>query len=194
MSDNFKVILFATLFIYVIPLIIYILRNMGLFNNIPTAKKAQKVRDKVLGLSHELKCIIVSHGCVDFRKIDLGGLEYALFMYDLEFYRQVMQLNHSNFYIENILRTIFISMETGMQKAGNNISSGYFFNVFIKLSKTINQLPRIAEADGIDAFLSVALYLCSDECGMTTQEIAENEKMVIEIANHFEKIIRFTTT
>lgn len=162
---------------------------MGLFKNVPSSKKSKQVWDKILGLSHELKCIIVSHQCVDFRKVNLGGLEYALFMYDLEMYRQVMTRKYSGFYIEATIRTIFNSMESSMRSAGNNISGGQMFTMYVKLSNTLHQLYGLAEKNGMNGLHAVATYLCSDECGMSTQEIEENEELVIKIANHFEKIV-----
>lgn len=162
---------------------------MGLFKNVPSSKKSMLVFDKIIGLSHELKCIIVSHQCVDFRKVNLGGLEYALFMYDLEMYRQVMTQKYSGFYIEATIRTIFNSMESSMRSAGNNISGGQMFTMYVKLSNTLHQLYCLAEKDGMNGLHAVATYLCSDECGMSEAEIAENEMLILEITDHFNKII-----
>ena len=36
--------------------------------------------------------------------------------YDLEFYKQVMTIKYSNFYIETIIRTIFINFEENIRK------------------------------------------------------------------------------
>lgn len=162
---------------------------MGLFKNIPSSKKSKLIWDKIIGLSHELKCLIVSHQCVDFRKVDLGGLEYALFMYDLEMYRQVMTLKYSSFYIECTIRTIFISMENSIKRAGNNISSGQMFAMYVKLSNTLHQHYGLAVKNGTNGLHAIATYLCSNECGMSEADIAENEILIQEIANHFDKII-----
>lgn len=161
---------------------------MGLFSNVPTSKKAKAVGDKVMGFSHELKCIIVSHQCVDFSKVNLGGLEYALFMYDLDCYREAMTTKYSGFYIESIIRTIFIGMESNMRKAGNNIADGYLFNMYVKLSNSLYQVFITARKEGLDGFYAIAKYLCSDECGMNEEAIEKNSPLITEIENHFRKI------
>ncbi len=144
---------------------------MGLFTNIPTPKKAQAVGDKVLALSQELKGIILSHDCVDFTRANINGLEYVLFMYDMECYRQVMTIKHNGPYIETILRTIFITMERGNKQAGVGVSDGYLFNLFKELSNTLHQVYGVATKEGTDGLYGIAAYLCSKECLMTTDEI-----------------------
>lgn len=168
---------------------------MGLFKNkIPTAKKATEVGNKILNLSQELKSIIELQDCVDFEKVNITGLEYALFMYDLEFYKQVMTIKYSNFYIETIIRTIFINFEENIRKSGNNIQKDYMLNIYLKLSDSINKIYNIAKNQGVDEFVAVAMYLCSDECLMTEYEIEINENMIVKIAEHFRKIINLPET
>lgn len=162
---------------------------MGFLKNIPTNKKAKFAGDSVMSLSHELKSIIVAQNCVDFKTINLGGLEYALFMYDLECYRQVMTLKYSNFYIESIIRTIFLTMESNMRMSGNKISDGYLLNIFTKLSNAIHNAFSIAKNDGVDGFYGVAEYLLLDECGMSEEEIDANMDLVVKIVGHFNKIV-----
>lgn len=162
---------------------------MALFKNVPTPKKAQAVGDTVLKLSSELRNIIVSYNCVDFKKVNLGSLEYALFMYDLWCYSYVMTLKHNSFFIETTIRTVFSTMESNMKKAGNNIASGYMYNTFTKLSGSLNKTYDLAKKQGLDGFQGVAMYLCSDECGLSNEEIAENEEMICEIAKHFAKVL-----
>ena len=162
---------------------------MGLFKNVPTSKKAQIVGDKVMALSQELKEIILSYNCVDLNKISINGLEYALFMYDLECYRQLMTIKHDGFFIETTLRTIFITMESNNKRAGVPVKDGYMFDMFKKLSNSLHQVYGIAVEQGIDGLYGIAMYLCSDECGMSQEEIDQNQEMVLAVSRHFNKII-----
>lgn len=163
---------------------------MGLFNNkIPSGKKAKQIGDKVMVFSQELKNIIISHNCVDFKSVNVNGLDYALFMYDLDFYRQVMSIKYSKFYIEFIIRTIFASMERNLRNAGNRIEENYLFNTYLNLSNAFHQIYNITKKEGLDEFEAVAIYLCSDELHMSDFEISSNEELIVEIATHFKKII-----
>ena len=162
---------------------------MGLFTNLPTSKKTQQIGDKVIELSQELKEIILSYNCIDLNKVSLNGLEYALFMYDLECYRQLLTIKHNNHFIETTIRTIFNTMESNHKRIGNTFMDGYMFNIFRKLSISLNQVYNIATQQGIDGLYGVAMYLCSDECGMSEEEIDRNHEMVLAISKHFNKIV-----
>jgi len=110
-------------------------------------------------------------------------------MYDLEFYRQVMGIKYSNFYIEQTVRTIFISLEDNLRKNGNNIPKNFMFDKFIKLSNSLSKLYNISRQENMDEFFAVAMYLCSDECLLTDNEIDNNPKLIQAISDHFRKII-----
>ena len=165
---------------------------MGLFKNMPSSKKAQNIGNEVMSLSQELKQIILSYDCVDLERISLSGLEYALFMYDLECYRQLMTLKHNGFFIETTLRTIFLTMESNNRKAGVEVADGVMFNMFKKLSNSLHQVYGMAVESGLDGLYGIAMYLCSDECGMSESEINENQEMVLAISKHFNKIINLS--
>lgn len=167
---------------------------MRLFVNVPTSKKTKAVGDRIMRFSHDLKCIIVSHQCVDFQKVNLGGLEYALFMYDLDCYREAMITKYSRFYIESTIRAIFLVIEGNLRKAGNNIADGYIFNMYVKLSNSLYQIFITAKKEGLDGFYAIAKYLCSDECGMNEEAIEKNAPLITEIANHFRKIANLPAT
>lgn len=162
---------------------------MGLFKNVPTSKKAQLVGDKVMALSQELKSIILSYDCINIKEESLNGFEYALFLYDLECYRQVMTLKHNGFFIETTLRTIFITMESNNKKAGVSVADGMLFEMFKKLSNSLHYVYGQAVAQGLDGLFGIAMYLCSNECGMSDVEIAQSEDLVLSISKHFNKII-----
>ena len=162
---------------------------MGLFKNIPTSNKAQYIGNNVISLSQELKQIIISNNCVNFNKISLSTLDNVLFMYDLECYRQLMTIKHNGFFIETTLRTIFATMESNNRQAGINVSDGYLFEVFKKLSNSLHQVYGLAVNQGLDGLYGIAMYLCSNELGMSEEEINQNQDMVLEISKHFNKII-----
>ena len=162
---------------------------MGLFKNIPTSKKAQLIGDKVMALSQDLKNIILSYDCININEESLNGFEYALFMYDLECYRQVMTLKHNGFFIETTLRTIFITMESSNKRAGVNVADGMLFEMFKKLSNSLHYVYGQAVAQGLDGLFGIAMHLCSNECGMTNEEVAQNEDLVRAISKHFNQII-----
>lgn len=163
---------------------------MRLFNKkIPTSKEAQRIGDNVFRLSQELKNIIISHNCVDFSKINVDGLDYALYMYDLEFYRQVMSVKHSQFFIQVIIRTICSTFDTNIRNAGNIIRDNYFLDTYLNLSNSLRQVYNIAQQDNIDEFVGVSMYFCSNELQLTYNQIELHQKLVLDIADHFRSII-----
>ena len=162
---------------------------MGLFKNIPTSNKAQCIGNHAISLSQELKQIIISNNCVDLNKISLSTLDNVLFMYDLECYRQLMTTKHNGFFIETTLRTIFATMEFNNRQAGIDVSDGYLFEVFKKLSNSLHQVYGLAVNQGIDGLYGIAMYLCSNELGMSEEDINQNQDLVLDISKHFNKII-----
>lgn len=167
---------------------------MGIFGKkkIATNKEIDAFKEKVLNSSQQLKTIINNYHWNNKDKVNFDALDYALFMYDLDFYRQVMTLKYSKFYIEICIRTIFISLENTLRKAGNNVSDKQFFNMYVKLSNSLQQIANISLEEKVDMFLQVALYLLKDELLITNVELENNEeikKLTIEIASHFENII-----
>lgn len=162
---------------------------MGLFKNVPSAKKAKKHGDKAMALSQELKNIIISHNCVNFENVDINGLDYVLFMYDLEIYQQIMNVKYSPFYIETIVRTIFISFEENNRRAGKHVPEHYFFDIFLNVSKTISAINETAAKDNQDNLELIAIYLCGTELQMSPVSVFHNEALIKDIKKHFLKII-----
>ena len=162
---------------------------MGLFKNIPTNNKAQSIGNQVISLSQELKQIIISNNYVDWDKISSSTLDNVLFMYDLECYRQLMTIKHNSFFIETTLRTIFATMESNNKRAGINVSDGYLFEVFKNLSNSLHRVYGLAVNQGIDGLYGIAMYLCSNELGMSEEEVNQNQDIVLAISRHFNKII-----
>lgn len=148
-----------------------------------------KTLNKVFELSQELKNILVSHNCIDFDTVSSNGLDYALFMYDMDVYRQVMSLKYSSFQIETIIRLIFITFENSNKRVGSEVEDNMLFNTFKKLSNSLREICSIANQQGIDEFVAIAMYFCSDECQMNEFDIEDNEDLILEIAEHFKKII-----
>lgn len=167
---------------------------MGLFGKkkIATNKDVDIFKEMVLNSSQELKTIINNYKWNNKDKVNMDTLNYALFMYDLDFYRQVMTLKYSKFYIETCIRTIFISFESTLKEIGNNIADKQFFNMYVKLSNSLHQIADISLKEKEDMFLQVALYLMIDELSVDDNELTNSEemqKLAIEIAAHFENII-----
>ena len=162
---------------------------MLFFKNIPTSKKSQQIGDKVMALSQELNKIILSYDCINSNKFSISNLEYVLFMYDLECYRQLMTTKYNGFFIETVLRTIFNTMEYNNKRAGVSVTSGYLFDIFKELSNSLHQVYGTAVHNGIDGLTGIAMHLCINEFGFSEEELEQNLEMILAIAKHFNKII-----
>lgn len=161
-----------------------------LFKNIfPSKKLVNKTFNTITEKSQYLKNIILQCEFKNKTKDIELMLEYLCFLYTLEFYRQVMEIKYSKFVIETTIRTIFITLEKNLNKAGNNIPQNFLLNLYLKLNNTINQLYNIAKQNGVDEFELVASYLLSDECQMADNELKLNQAQITKIASFFYDII-----
>lgn len=156
---------------------------------IPNIKSIDKTRENVLKRSQYLKELILQCEWENKCQTNITGLEYTCMYYTLDFYRQVMSVKYSNFFIECTIRTIFINIEDNLRNTGNQFEKNYFLNMYLKLSKTIANLYTIAQQQHEDEFNLVAMYLLYDECQMTDEEIEQNKLQVSKIANFFKDII-----
>ena len=159
------------------------------FKNIPTSKKSQQFGDMVIKSSQELKKIIVKHNGVDYTKVQIEALEYALFMYDLEFYRQVMTLKYSKSYIEIAIRTIFATLAANNKKAGYNLSSDFLWAKLVSLSKILNDICSFALENDEDEFLLVAMFVLTNECQAAWDQVDNEYALLYEVSEHFKEII-----
>lgn len=156
---------------------------------IPHMKDIERTQKNVLNISQNLKEIIYQCNWNEKEKINDAGLDFACFLYTLDFYRQVMTLKYTNFTTDAIIRTLFINLENGYKELGNTFEKNYMLNLYIKLSNTIHELYQIAKKENMDEFEMVAMYMLSDECLMTDEEIENNKEYVAQIASLFNYII-----
>lgn len=156
---------------------------------IPKINDIEKTQKNVTNLSQKLKDIITQCEWDNKSKINDAGLDFACFLYTLDFYRQVMTLKYTKIVTETIIRTLFIDLENSYKELGNTFEKNYMLNLYFKLSNSIHKLYQIAKEDNVDEFEMVAMYMLSDECLMTDEEIENNFKYVSQIAAFFSYII-----
>lgn len=186
-----EIILSFSLIIIVISFLVYFVNRKKYTKKIKIAKSKdiQKTFENVLKLSQKLKSLILLCNWNNKRKISDTGLDFACFLYTLYFYQQVMTLKYTKIVAETIIRTLFIYLENSYKKTDNTFEKNYMLNLYIKLSNSIHKLYQIAKEDNANEFEMISMYMLSDECLMTDEEIESNFKYVLQIAAFYNYII-----
>lgn len=83
----------------------------------PTPQKIDKTQNNILEKSQQLKQLILQCEWKNNSIIFYNSLDYICMFYTMEFYRQVMSIKYSKFYIEASIRTILITLENNNKKA-----------------------------------------------------------------------------
>lgn len=162
------------------------------FKNVPTAKKANEIFNKIISSSSELKRIIINNCNEKGLNVNIEEIEYSTFLYDLFFYNQVMHIKYSDFFIESIINAILITCEENLNKNCNNIQKGYFQKIYKNLSHTLFEINKISKEQGINELYGVAGYYCNDELKLDEKSFQDDEILIELIANHFQKIINIS--
>lgn len=156
---------------------------------IPKSRDVEKTQENIIKLSQKLKNIITQYDWENKNKINDAGLDFACFLYTLDFYRQVMTLKYNKTVTKTIIRTIFINLENAYKQLGNSFEKNYMLNMYIKLSKSLHEIYQISKEDNVDELEMVAMYLLTDECQMSENELVDNHGCVIQVSTFFFQVI-----